>query len=149
MPENRLQQTQGQRFFLEQGNGASPEVFTRVGLINTNFSFSAAANLTESEIPDLNDFDKPFTISREVRSIDVSMEGSGNIDHRYVYDMLSQQLSGTTKNYKIRQDNASTGWTLTCPYILETFTVDAPYKEQATCSISLKQNGTPVLTKNA
>jgi hypothetical protein len=149
MAENRLQQTKGQRYFIEKGDGATPEVFTRIGLINSNFSLSAAANLTEAEIPDLNDFDKPYAISREVRSIDVSLEGSGNVDHRYVYDMLALQLSGATVNLKVRQDNASTGWTLTCPYILETFTIDGPYKEQATCQMSWKQNGTPVLTKNA
>lgn len=147
---NQLQKANGQKFYLEMGNGANPEVFTRIGLVNTSLNIGSSQNLEEAELPDLDDFDLPYAISREVRSQDLSFEAAGAVDHRYVADMLDLHIgerAGETVNLKLKLDTAY-GFTVTCGYILSDFGIDATYKTMSTCQMSWKQNGRPTFTKN-
>lgn len=148
---NQLQKANGQKFYIEMGDGQTPETFSRLGLVNTSLNISSAQNLEEAELPDLEDFDLPYAISREVRSQDLSFEGAGAVDHRYVAEMFDLHLgarAGQTVNLKLKMNTPETGITITCPYILENFSIDATYKTMSTCQMSWKQNGRPTFTKN-
>ena len=87
MARNNLQSTNGHQFVIEIGDGATPEVFTRVGLVNTNLSASFTQNVSEDSVPNLDNFDDPYDIVRKIVSRDFSVEGAGKIDARYI-DMI-------------------------------------------------------------
>lgn len=148
---NQLQKTQGQKYVIEMGDGETPEVFTRIGLINTSVSIASILNVEEAELADLDDFDAPFFIDREVRSHDLTVEGAGNIDQRYVAEMLDLHMgerAGAIVNLKLKQVTATGGWTITCPFILTNFAIEGTYKQMATCQISLAKAGVPTFTRN-
>lgn len=152
---NPIQKTQGQRYVVEMGDGQTPENFTRVLLLNTSVSLANTFNLEEAELADLGDFDAPYFIDREIRSQDLTLEGSGNVDKRYVADLMELfygEDAGKPVNFKIRQDTTAsagveTGWTLTAPFIIDNFSIDATYKSMSTCQISLKKAGFPTFVK--
>lgn len=148
---NQLQKTQGQKYVIEMGDGETPEVFTRVGLINTSVSIASILNMEEAELPDLDDFDAPYFIDREARSHDLTVEGSGNIDQRYVADFLDLHMgerAGQVVNLKLKQVTAAGGWTITCPFYVSNFAIEGTYKQMATCQISFAKAGSPTFTRN-
>lgn len=151
---NPLQKTKGQRYAIEIGDGAvlpEAEQFTRIGLINTSASIASVLNVEEAELADLDDFDKPFFIDRETRSHDLTVEGSGNIDQRYVADLLDLHMgerAGQSVNLKLKQVTDAGGWTITCKFILQNFAIDATYGSMSTCQLSFVKAGIPTFTRN-
>lgn len=149
---NTLKKTEGQKYVIEMGDGASPQVYTRIGSINTNVTIASMMNFEEASIPDLDDFDAPYTIERTPVSHDLKVEGSGLIDERYVTDMFDLHM-GTRKgekvSLKLKQVTDAGGFTITCDFYLENFTVNAEYKKASECSQSWVKAGVPTYAKTA
>lgn len=151
MARNNLQKTSGHQFVIEIGDGANPEVFTRVGLVNTNLSASFTQNVSEDSVPNLDNFDDPYDIVREVISRDFSVEGAGKIDARYIdmiLDLHVGERAGQIVNAKFKMLGAN-GFTLTGPVVMQNFGIDGPYKEVATCQMSWQKAGELAYTKNS
>lgn len=150
MARNNLQKTSGHKFVIEIGDGATPEVFTRVGLVNTNLSASFTQNVSEDSVPDLDNFDNPYDIVREVISRDFSVEGAGKIDARYIGNILELHVgdrAGEIVNCKFKMVGTN-GFTLTGPFVMQSFAIDGPYKEIATCQMSWQKAGELTYTAN-
>ncbi len=150
MARNNLQKTSGHQFVIEIGDGATPEVFTRVGLVNTNLSASFTQNVSEDSVPNLDNFDDPYDIIREVISRDFSVEGAGKIDARYIdliLDLHVGDRAGQIVNAKFKMLGAN-GFSLTGPVVMQNFGIDGPYKEVATCQMSWQKAGELTYAKN-
>lgn len=150
MAKNVLKHEKGQRLFLSLGDGASPEVFTRILLMNTSVAPSWSYNVAEESVPDLNDFDAPYEIVREITSKDFVVEGQGKLDARYVgviVDLFEGTRSGQAVNARFAIEGPN-GFTLTGPFIISNFSIDGPYKEVATCSMTWQKAGELVYVKN-
>lgn len=150
MARNNLQKTSGHKFVMELGNGATPEVFTRIGLVTTNLSASFTQATSEDSVPNLDNFDDPYDIVREVQSRDFAVEGAGMIDARYldvILDLHVGERAGEIVNVKFKMlgDN---GFTITGPFINQSFSIDGPYKETATCQMSWQKAGELTYAKN-
>lgn len=150
MARNNVQSTQGQRFWLALGDGATPEVFTRILLMNTNTNPTWTNNLFEDNVADLDNFDNPYDVIREIQSRDFSIEGQGKVDLRYldlVIDLFDGERQGQIVNCKFTVEGEH-GFTLTGPFVISTFSIDGVYKETATCSMSWQKAGELVYAKN-
>lgn len=150
MARNNLQKTEGHQFVIELGDGATPEVFTRVGLVNTNLSASFTQNLSEESVPNLDNFDDPYDIIRSIISRDFSVEGAGKIDARYIdliLDLHVGDRAGQLVNAKFKMTGPN-GFTLTGPFAMQNFGIDGPYKEVATCQMSWQKAGELTYVKN-
>ncbi|WP_425985862.1 phage tail tube protein [Brevundimonas sp. TWP1-2-1b1] len=150
MARNNLQSTNGHQFVIEIGDGATPEVFTRVGLVNTNLSASFTQNVSEDSVPNLDNFDDPYDIVRKIVSRDFSVEGAGKIDARYIDMILDLHVgdrAGQIVNAKFKMLGEN-GFTLTGPFAMQNFGIDGPYKEIATCQMSWQKAGELTYVKN-
>lgn len=149
---NPLKKLEGQKYVIEMGNGAQPEVFTRIGSVTNNLSFSSMFNIEEVELPDLDDFDAPYSIDRTVRSHDITIEGAGMIDARYIGDLFDLHMgdrAGEAVNVKFKQMSAANSVTVTGTFILEQFSINAEYKKASEVQQTWKKAGTVSFTKNA
>lgn len=150
MARNNVQSTQGQKLYLALGDGATPEVFTRILLMNTNVAPTWTQNIFEDSVADLNNFDNPYDIVREIQSRDFTVEGQGKLDARYldvIIDLFEGERQGQIVNCKFTFEGPN-GFSLTGPFVISSFSIDAVYKETSTCSMSWQKAGELVFTKN-
>lgn len=143
MARNNVQGTKGHRFILSMSNGADPAVYNKVALVNTSVAPSFTLNLSEDTVADLDNFDAPFEIVREVLSRDMSIEAAGKVDQRYVADFIEYyegNSAGEAMDLRLTM-TGPTGFTITGPFYCPSFTIDATYKEFSTCSMSFSKAG--------
>lgn len=149
---NRLRKTEGQKYVISIGDDEDPMVYTRIGLINTNASLASTLNFETAELPDLDDFDKPYDITRTMKSHDYKVEGAGMIDARYIADLLDLHIgerAGQTVPLKIQLvvPSGGGGYTITGRFYLESLTENAQYKTSAEVQMSWVKEGNLTFTK--
>lgn len=87
---------------------ATPGTFAKiVGILDVKVT--RKANSDSTEVPDATDESKPLTMVKQVRSLEVTLTGSGTWSqesHALVYNWF---ISGAAKNIKVTHANALTG----------------------------------------
>ena len=91
------------------GDGATPtEVFTPIcGL--TSRGLTGSADVVTSEVPDCTNEDLPSWQEKDVKSIGMSLSGSGMWAQESHELLLQWFLTGAKKNIKVQYANADTG----------------------------------------
>lgn len=91
------------------GDGATPtEVFTPIcGL--TSRGLTGSADVVTSEVPDCTNEDLPSWQEKDVKSIGMSLSGSGMWAQESHEMLLQWFLTGAKKNIKVQYANADTG----------------------------------------
>lgn len=121
---------------------ASPGVYTAPCGLNQR-SFSRSKNLTEVDVPDCDDEDKPAEVGREVRSLTWSVSGEGVLASESVATWDKMYADADSWNVKIEEVlPAPTGTiTYTGKAHLESLEHGANRGEKCTISISLQSDG--------
>ena len=130
---------------------ASSGTYTPIcGLIDV--TVNRTANVDEAEIPDCDDESLPLSIEKQVRSIDVSVSGTG-ISSLEAQDKLKDWFySSATKNARIRnsnvQSNGSSGDTYieSGPALLTSLTEGRTKGQKVSTEIEMTFDGTPTRT---
>jgi len=116
------------------------------GLIDV--TINRTANIDTAEIPDCDDESLPLSIERQVRSIEVTVSGTG-VWARSSQDMLKQWFySSATKNIRIRDTAASVGDIAieSGAALLATLSNSRTKGQKVTAEIELQFDGTPART---
>lgn len=110
----------GEQLIIQQGNGATPEVFTALCTINTTRSLDLTANATSALLADCVTPSNPAITARQVASVDMKFTGAGVADAVSAQALMSTFLAGATKNYKIVQNRtgAQGGFTFSLPMVI-------------------------------
>ncbi|WP_292052153.1 phage tail tube protein [Brevundimonas sp. UBA5866] len=69
--------TRGVKLVVKVGNGASPEVFTKLCTINAERGITFNAQTNDATVPDCDDPDKIAWLAREKQSLSVDVTGGG------------------------------------------------------------------------
>lgn len=126
---------------------ASSGVYTPIcGLID--ITINRTANVDTAEIPDCDNESLPLSVERQVRSIEVTISGTG------VWAQSSQSVlkewfySSATKNIRLRDTKASTGDVSieSGPALLTTLTNARTKGQKVTAEIEIQFDGTPTRT---
>ncbi|MAZ17884.1 MAG: hypothetical protein CL535_16335 [Ahrensia sp.] len=87
---------------------ASSGTYTAIcGLIDV--TVTRTANVDTAEVPDCADESLPLSLEKQVRSIEVSVSGTGVWAQESHGNLMDWFYSSATKNVRIRNTNASTG----------------------------------------
>lgn len=116
------------------------------GLIDC--TVTRTANVDSAEIPDCTDESLPLSIEKQVRSIEVTVSGTG-VWAQSSQDMLKNWFySSATKNIRIRDTNAASGDTEieSGPALLTTLTNTRTKGQKVSSEIELQFDGVPTLT---
>lgn len=116
------------------------------GLIDV--TINRTANVDTAEIPDCDDESQPLSIERQVRSIEVTISGTG------VWAQTSQSAlkewfySSATKNIRLRDTKASSGdvETESGPALLTSLSNSRTKGQKVTAEIEIQFDGTPTRT---
>ncbi|MDO1559825.1 phage tail tube protein [Brevundimonas sp. 2R-24] len=138
-----IQNVLGETFLIQIGDGAETEVFAHPALINTKRSINFSTNVESDELVDISDQSAPAQTVRRVRSTDLKVDGSGLIHGPALNEWVAWSLSGEVKNVKVTKTGAgaSGGFTITGPFVLTGFQIDAERVKSAECQITLEQAG--------
>ena len=129
------------------GDGATPEVFTQLCLVNLSRSMTFTNNMQDDEIPDCTDVTKPARIKREVRSRDFEISGEGKLHLTNLVTMLDWWEDGVTKNIRAEVGGSGNGGRrISGAFFLSSFEVTGTFKETATASVSFMPADTGALT---
>jgi len=101
---------------IKQGDGASPEVFTKVGIAMVSRSWNQTASTTTVTTPDQDDEDAVVYEQKIPSTQTASASGKGKIDKSKVANM--QAKLGVTANYELDETGVGT-WK--GPFILTQF----------------------------
>ncbi len=126
---------------------ASSGVYTPIcGLIDV--TITRTANVDTAEIPDCADESLPLSIERQVRSIEVTVSGSGIWAQSSQSTLKEWFYSSATKNIRVRDTKASTGDVSieSGPALLTTLTNARTKGKKVTAEIELQFDGTPTRT---
>ncbi|MCG7507061.1 phage tail tube protein [Mesorhizobium retamae] len=119
------------------------------GLIDC--TITRTANVDTAEVPDCADESLPLSVERQVRSIEVTVSGTG-VWARESQDMLKQWFySSATKNIRVRDTAAASGDAEieSGPALLTTLTNTRTKGQKVSCEIELAFDGQPTLTDKA
>lgn len=130
------------------GNGASPEVFSNPCGFNSR-SLTRTKNLLEQTTMDCDDDDEPAWITREVESLDWSIDGEGLAAEQSI-QIWEDFFDGTdSKNVRVEIEFPGSIGTIIKQgrAHLSNFVIGATRGEKVTTSISLQGDGplTPVV----
>jgi len=131
----------GSQVLIKVGDGGTLENFAHPCLLNLSRDISYSHNYEEDEIPDCDTPAKPHAIHRQVRSIDLTVTGSGKLDAAGIDAYLDWCAEGAQKNVMLQIGPSTSGRTITGAFYCQ-FSVTGEVKKNADCSISL----TPVNT---
>ena len=129
---------------------SAPDVFARpCGM--KGVTVNRSAELDSDEIPDCDDESKPFSVEKEVRSLTVTVSGSG-VWARQSHGMFVEWFySGTPKKIRLGHLNAAVGDTEyeTGTAFLKSLSNQRTKGKKVTAEIELEFNGTPTRTAKA
>lgn len=122
----------------------------------TGASITRSQNVTSTEVPDCSDESVPYYVQRRVRSIEVTVSGTGVWAEANDTDMKKWFYDGVTKNVRLRntkvENDGSTGdvYAETGAALLTSLGNEKPDdKGVITASIELQFDGTPSLSEVA
>lgn len=116
------------------------------GLVD--ITISRTANVDEAEVPDCDDESLPMSVEVQVRSIVVTVSGTG-VWARSSQDMLKDWFySSATKNIRIRDTAAAAGDTEieSGPAILTTLTNTRTKGQKVSAELEIRFDGAPTRT---
>lgn len=119
------------------GDGGQPEVFAHSLLINAARSVDFSVSTEDTELPDLDDLSALSQMTREAKSTDVSISGSGIVHKASVGEYLEWTQTGEAKNVEVRLATKL----MTGRFILSQFKVGGDLKAATECEITLVQAG--------
>lgn len=129
---------------------ATPGTYVTVcGLIDVEIT--RTANVDTAEIPDCADESLPLSIERQVRSIEVTMSGTG-VWAQSSHEMLQDWFySSATKNVRLGNLKALVGDTEyeSGPALLTSLSNSRTKGKKVSASISIEFDGTPTRTAKA
>lgn len=128
----------------------APGVYSRVcGMIDVEINRSAS--LDSAEIPDCDDESLPHSVEKEVRSIEVSVSGSGTWAQQSHGKMSDWFYSAAPLNVRVHNANAAVGETEyeTGPALLASLGNARTKGQRVSASISIEFDGTPTRTPKA
>ena len=126
------------QYVFSVGDGATPtEVFTRLGVINTNQSFTATSETETTKVKDIDDFTKPAKTLRKVTSLDYKVEGSGLVHKPAMLALYTWQASGAAKNCKFSLPGTG-GIVHSGPFVITSLSVQGDFDSAAEVSITLE-----------
>ena len=135
---------------LELETAPGSGTFARIcGLIDAEVSRSA--NVDEAEVPDCDDENLPLEIEKEVRSVDVSVSGTGVWAQESHESLLDWFYSSGAINIRIGNLNAAVGDTEyeTGPALLTSLGQSRTKGQKVAASIEISFDGTPTRTPKA
>ncbi len=129
------------------GNGESPEVFAApCGLTTRGIKFSADSN--SIVVPDCNDPDLPAWIERVVRSLSVTINGSGVLAKEALQTWREWFLSGAPLNVRVVLDGVGWGY-FSGSFILSSFEVTGEIGNKVQTTIQADSDGPVTWTDGA
>lgn len=126
---------------------ASSGTYTAVcGLIDV--TVTRTANVDTAEVPDCADESLPLSLEKQVRSIEVSVSGTGVWAQESHGNLMDWFYSSATKNVRIRNTNASTGDTEieSGAALLTSLTNTRTKGAKVSAEIEIQFDGTPTRT---
>lgn len=129
--------TFGHQLTVMLGNGASPEVFSAVNLINTTRSITFSTSTETDELVDLADQSAPAQTVRRVKSTDIKIDGAGMVSKADVAEWVEFWQEGKPRNVKFSDGTI----TVTGPMVLSSFQVSGERTKTAENTITLEQAG--------
>lgn len=126
---------------------ASSGTYTAVcGLIDV--TVNRTSNIDTAEIPDCDDESAPLSIERQVRSQEVTIDGTGVWAQSSHGSMMDWWYDGATRNVRVRNTKASTGDTQieAGPAILATLSNARTKGQRVSAEISIQFDGLPTRT---
>jgi hypothetical protein len=136
----------GTQVLIKVSNMASPEVFAHPCLINLSREIAWSHNYEEDEIPDCDTPANPHAIKRQVRSVDLSVTGSGKLDAAGIAEYVTWSTTGAVKRVRLQIGPATTGRTITGDFFCQFGVTGENTKKNADCSITLTPADTGALT---
>lgn len=130
--------------FVLEVETSTPGTYARIcGL--TDVTFSRSANTDTAEVPDCDDESLPYSLEKEVRSVEFSASASGvwaQESHEMILDWF---YSGATKNARIGHLNAGVGDTEYegGPALLTKVDNQRTKGQKVTASLEFTFSGTP------
>lgn len=132
------------------GDGASPEVFTQLCLLNLSRSLDLTNAMQDDEIPDCTDVDAPASVNRQVRSKDLQVSGEGKLHVTNLSTMLNWWKDGEKKNVRLEVGTSGNGGQrISGEFFLSQFTITGQFAETATASVTLMPANTGALAVTA
>lgn len=128
----------------------APGVYTTIcGLIDV--TVTRAANVDTAEIPDCDDESLPLSIERQVRSIEVTVSGTGSWARSSQDKLKDWFYSSATLNVRLRDTAAASGDTETesGPALLTSLTNTRTKGQKVSAEIEIQFDGTPTRTAKA
>lgn len=126
----------GHQLVVMLGNGASPEVFTAVNVINTSRSITFTVNTETEELVDLEDQSAPAQTVRSVKSSDCKIDGAGMASKEDVGEWIAFAQGGK-RNIKVTDGTN----TITGPFILTSFQLGGERTKTVENTLTLEQAG--------
>lgn len=115
----------------------------------TGFTYSRSANVDTIEVPaDCTDESLPYSVQKQVRSLDFGVQGDAVWAQQSHEDLLDWFYSSATKNIRVRHVAAATGDTEyeTGPALLTKLDNIRTKGQKVTGSIEITFDGTPTRT---
>lgn len=97
--------TRGVKLVVKVGDGASPEVFTRLCTINAERGITFNAQSNDATIPDCDDPDKMAWLAREISTLSVDVTGGGMAHKQDASKLWEWWSSGAAKNCQVILDD--------------------------------------------
>lgn len=128
------------------GTPGSPVWEKLAGLIDVEISRSS--NLDQAEVPDIDDESLPLSVERSVRSIEVSVSGSGVWAQESHGEIMDWFYSSASKEIRIQNANAASGDTEfeEGPAFLVSFTHQRNKGQKVQASLEIQFDGSPTRT---
>lgn len=128
----------------------APDVFARICGMK-GVTVNRSTELDSDEIPDCDDESKPFSVEKEVRSLTVTVSGSGVWAQQSHGMLMDWFYSGASKKIRLGNLNAAVGATEyeTGPAFLKSLNNQRTKGKKVTAEIELEFNGTPTRTAKA
>lgn len=119
------------------------------GLIDV--TITRTANVDTAEVPDCDDESKPLSVERQVRSIEVTVSGTGVWAQSSNDKVLNWFYSSATKNIRIRNTKAASGDVEmeSGPALLTSVTNTRTKGQKVSNEIEIQFDGVPTLTDKA
>lgn len=117
----------------------------------TDVSVTRTANADTSEVPDCDDESVPLSVEREVRSLEVSVSGTGVWAQQSHGGLMDWYYNGDTKYVRLGNLKAASGETEyeTGPAILTTLSNERTKGKKVSAEIEIQFDGTPTRSAKA
>lgn len=122
------------------GDGADPEVYTAPCGMTTK-GLTISKNLGEVSIPDCDDPDAPYWLSRDVETLSASISGDGVLAAESEDEWNAAAFSTDSVNAKVEIEFSSGTRTFSGAFHLDSFAINAAQGQRVSANISMQSDG--------